>query len=88
VIDFEGPRLAVIPEKKSAGGDCQLQREWRHHENQVFFNPVKRNWRVILALQHARETRTPVDIRCTLKKDDEVVSETWRIIGVRHERAV
>ena len=46
-------------------------------ENQVFYNPLKKNWRVILALHPRPENKDPVDIRCTLKQGEEVVSETW-----------
>lgn len=77
VIDFEGPRLAVIPDSSPPVAIASCSENGGITENQVFFNPVKRNWRVMLAMQPHEGNKDPVDIRCTLKKDDEVVSETW-----------
>jgi len=77
VIDFEGPRLAVIPENNPPVAIASCSENAGITENQVFFNPIKRNWRVMLGMQPREGNKDPVDIRCTLKKDDEVVSETW-----------
>jgi len=77
VIDFEGPRLAVIPENNPPVAIANCSENGIITENQVFFNPVKRTWRVMLGMQPREGNKDPVDIRCTLKKDDEVVSETW-----------
>lgn len=77
VIDFEGPQLAVIPENSPPVAIASCSENGSIMENQVFFNPAKRNWRVILAMHPREGNKNPVDIRCTLKKDDEVASETW-----------
>ena len=46
-------------------------------ENQVFRNPIDNTWRVMLKLEPKPGNQAPVDLRCTLKKGDEVLSETW-----------
>ena len=77
VIDFEGPRLVVIPENEPPEAVASCSENAAIVENQVFFNPIGRSWRVVLKLQPKPENKDPVDIRCTLQKGDEVVSETW-----------
>jgi glucans biosynthesis protein len=77
VIDFEGPRLSAIPENSPPESIANCSENASITENQVFFNPIKRNWRVIMAMQPRAENKDPVDLRCTLKLGDEVVSETW-----------
>ena len=77
VIDFEGPRLAVIAETNAPVAIANCSANAALTENQVFYNPIKRNWRVILAMQPRVENKDPVDIRCTLKQGEETVSETW-----------
>jgi glucans biosynthesis protein len=77
VIDFEGPRLAVIPETNAPVAIVSCSANGGITENQVFYNPIKKNWRVIFAMQPRAENKDPVDIRCTLKQGEEVVSETW-----------
>lgn len=77
VIDFEGPRLAVIPETHPPAAVANTSDNAVIAENQVFFNPIKKNWRVILAMHPKPDNKDPVDLRCTLKDGEEVVSETW-----------
>lgn len=77
VVDFEGPRLAVIPENTPPAAIISCSENGVISENQVFFNPLKRNWRVIFAMDPKDDNKDPVDLRCTLKLGDETVSETW-----------
>ena len=46
-------------------------------DNQVFRNPFNGTWRVMLKMNPNAGNKDPVDIRCTLKKGEEVLSETW-----------
>ncbi len=77
VVDFEGPRLAVIPEANPPQAIVHCTDNAVISENQIFYNPLKRNWRVIFAMDPRPDNKNPVDLRCTLKQGDEVVSETW-----------
>jgi periplasmic glucans biosynthesis protein len=77
VIDFQGPKLAVIPESDPPAAIVNCSDNAAIEESQVFYNPVARSWRVILKMQPSANNQEPVDIRCTLMKGDEAVSETW-----------
>ena len=77
-IDFGGPKLSVAAGKRPAAGHRKLQRPTRAIvENQVFHNPFDNTWRVMLKLEPKPGNNDPVDLRCTLKKGEEVLSETW-----------
>jgi glucans biosynthesis protein len=77
VIDFDGPQLAVIPETNAPVAIASCSPNGAITENQVFYNPLKRNWRVTLGMEPKAGNRDPVDLRCTLQHQNEVVSETW-----------
>jgi glucans biosynthesis protein len=46
-------------------------------ENQVFANPINGGVRVILKFAPKSGNPDPVDLRCTLLRGEEVLSETW-----------
>jgi glucans biosynthesis protein len=77
VIDFNGPELAAIAENAPPTAIVNCSDNALIVENQPFYNPFDRSWRVILKLQPKPDNKNPVDMRCTLMKGDEVVSETW-----------
>ncbi len=77
VIDFDGPRLDGIPEGDPPAAIANCSDNGAITENQVFRNTFDGTWRVILKLAPKPGNRDPIDIRCTLKKGEEVVSETW-----------
>jgi glucans biosynthesis protein len=76
-IDFAGPALSAIPENTPPQAIASCSDNAAITENQVFHNPFENSWRVMLRLQPKAGNLDPVDVRCTLKKGDEVVSETW-----------
>ena len=77
VIDYWGPRLAAIPENNLPQAIASCSENATIPECQVFYNAAGRTWRVILKLEPKAGNKDPVDMRCTLKVGDEVVSETW-----------
>lgn len=77
VIDFEGPRLSVIPANEPPQAVASCSDNAVIAECQVFPNPFNHSWRVILKLQPKPENKDPVDLRCTLKVGDEAIGETW-----------
>jgi len=77
VIDFDGPRLVVIPENEPPQAIANCSENATITENQVFANPINHSWRVILKILPKPQNKDPVDLRCTLKVGDEAVSETW-----------
>ena len=76
-IDFGGTDLNAIPESAPPQPIASCSENAVIVENQVFRNPFSNTWRVMLKLEPKAGNTDPVDIRCTLKKGKEVISETW-----------
>ncbi len=74
-IDFAGPKLKQFSEsnKPQAITSCSANAGIPYSE--VFYNPYNATWRVVLKLEP--HNQDPVDIRCTLQKGEEVLTETW-----------
>jgi len=77
VIDFGGPKLSPLPESAAPEAIASCSTNAAIVENQVFRNHYADTWRVMLKLEPKPDNKDPVDLRCTLKKGDEVLSETW-----------
>jgi glucans biosynthesis protein len=81
IIDFAGPKLDAIPEDASenewpqAIANCSTNAMILN--NQVIPNPDLKTWRVILKMQPKPGNVDPVDLRCTLQKGTNILSETW-----------
>ncbi len=80
VIDFDGPVLDAIPET-----DPPLAIASCSSNAVIYFNRVLRNtylgtWRVILKMQPKPGNTDPVNLRCTLQKGTNVLSETWTYV--------
>ncbi|HEU5397570.1 MAG TPA: glucan biosynthesis protein, partial [Verrucomicrobiae bacterium] len=82
VIDFAGPDLEKLP------ADTQLQAISNCSTNAVIddcqvLRPCDlpslkhKRWRVILKMQPKSGNSGPVDLRCTLQRGTNVVTETW-----------
>lgn len=77
IIDFDGPKLDAIPGGEPPVAIASCSANAAIVDNQVLRNPFLGTWRVILKLQPKPGNVDPVDIRCTLQKGTNVVSETW-----------
>ena len=77
VIDFGGPKLAALPEGTNPQAVPSCSENGTITESQVFRLPTPGNWRAIIKLEPKPGNTEPIDIRCTLKKGDEVLTETW-----------
>ncbi|HEY1716676.1 MAG TPA: glucan biosynthesis protein G [Verrucomicrobiae bacterium] len=77
VIDFDGPKLDAIPEndKPLAIANCSTNAVILN--NQIIRNTDLGTWRVILKMQPKPGNVDPVDLRCTLQRGTNVLSETW-----------
>jgi periplasmic glucans biosynthesis protein len=75
-IDFAGPKLNLVPENMPPRviASCTTNAAI---SDQIFRNPFDNSWRVILNLEPQPGNQSDVDIRCTLQKGEEVLSETW-----------
>jgi glucans biosynthesis protein len=77
VIDFAGPKLDEVPENSPPLAVANCSPNAAIIENQVIRNPYLNTWRVILKMQPRPGNANPVDIRCTLQKGTNILSETW-----------
>ena len=76
-IDFVGLKLNGIPETSPPQAIASCSTNAAIVDNQVFRNPINDSWRVMLKLEPKPGNNQDVDIRCTLQKGEEVLSETW-----------
>ena len=76
-IDFTGPKLAALTETNPPQCIASCSTNGLIVDNQVFQNPNGNTWRVMLKMEPKPENKDPVDVRCTLKKGEEVLGETW-----------
>jgi glucans biosynthesis protein len=77
VIDFGGPKLSTLPENSKPEVIASCSPNAGIADRQVFWNPFDHTWRVTLKLEPKAGNQDPVDLRCTLQKGEEVLSETW-----------
>jgi glucans biosynthesis protein len=76
-IDFGGPKLKALAENSPPQAIASCTDNAVIVENQVFRNPFSDSWRVMLKLEPKAGSTGAVDIRCTLHRGEEVLSETW-----------
>ena len=76
-IDFKGPKLDAIPQANPPEVVANCSTNAAIVNPQVLRNTFLNTWRVILNLQTKPGNKDPVDIRCTLQKGTNILSETW-----------
>jgi glucans biosynthesis protein len=77
VIDFDGPKLDAIPESDLPQAVANCSANAVIVNNQVLRCYGLGTWRVILKMQPRPGNTDPVDLRCTLQKGTNILSETW-----------
>jgi len=77
VIDFSGPKLSAIAQTAPPQAIANCSTNAAIVETQVFRNSYNDTWRVMLKMEPKPDNKDPVDLRCTLKKGEEAISETW-----------
>jgi glucans biosynthesis protein len=77
VIDFAGPKVAAVPESDPPVAIASCSPNAAIVDNLASPNPFINGWRVILKMQPKPGNKDPVDLRCTLLKGTNVLSETW-----------
>jgi glucans biosynthesis protein len=77
VIDFSGPKINALTaaSKPQPISNCSTNAVITFSE--AYPNPFDKSWRVILMLEPKAGNQDPVDVRCTLEKGEEVLTETW-----------
>jgi len=76
VIDFEGPKLDTIPANDPPEAIVNCSTNAAIVDSQVLRNPYLKTWRVMLKMR-PKPGNNPVDIRCTLQRGTNILSETW-----------
>ncbi|MDB6109007.1 MAG: glucan biosynthesis protein [Pedosphaera sp.] len=76
-IDFSGPKLTALPDGIVPEAVASCSENGAVVESQVFLVPYTNAWRAIIKLEPKPGNKEPIDIRCTLKKGEEVLTETW-----------
>lgn len=74
-IDFAGPKLKQFTPENPPQAITSCSANAGISDSQIFPLPDGGGWRVIVKLEP--HDQNPVDIRCTLQKGEEVISETW-----------
>jgi glucans biosynthesis protein len=77
IIDFAGPKLDAVPENEPPLAIANCSTNAAIVDNLVFRNPFLGMWRAILKMQPKPGNNDPVDLRCTLQKGTNSLSETW-----------
>jgi glucans biosynthesis protein len=77
VIDFTGPKLDAIPEDDPPQPIVNCSSNATILNDQIMRNADMKSWRVILKMQTKPGNVDPVDLRCTLQKGTNILSETW-----------
>jgi glucans biosynthesis protein len=77
VIDFAGPKLDAVPENSPPVAVANCSTNAVILNNQVTRSSDLGAWRVILKMQPKPGNVDPVDLRCTLQKGTNILSETW-----------
>jgi glucans biosynthesis protein len=76
-IDFSGPKLKQFTEANKPQAITSCSPNAGISFSEVYYNPFASSWRVVLKLEPKSDNKDPVDIRCTLQKGEEVLTETW-----------
>jgi glucans biosynthesis protein len=77
VIDFAGPKLDAVPQNELPLAIANCSTNAAIVDNFVVRNPFLNAWRVILKMRPRAGNTDPVDLRCTLQKGTNILSETW-----------
>jgi glucans biosynthesis protein len=75
IIDYDIPSLSSEADPPKPDASCSENGALT--DTQLHWNPAARTWRVILQMEPKAGNKDPVDLRCTLKKGNDAISETW-----------
>jgi glucans biosynthesis protein len=77
VIDFTGPKFSALAPEVNPEAIASCSPNGAIVENQVFKMPTPGVWRVLIKMEPKAGNADPIDLRCTMKNREEVLSETW-----------
>jgi glucans biosynthesis protein len=76
LVDFTGPALAALPPEAPVRAVASADANGRIEEQNAYFNPATRTWRLALRVRRIDPTR-PVELRAFLQHGNDNLSETW-----------
>jgi len=76
-VDFGGAKLAALADDNPPQAIASCSTNAAIVETQVFRLPAGGNWRAFIKMEPVAGNVDPVDLRCTLKKGEDVLAETW-----------
>ncbi len=80
-VDFAGPNFASLPEGVVPEAIVSCSTNGTITEaTQVFQLPSNGVWRAIIIMEPKPGNHDPVDLRCTMQRGNEVLSETWNYL--------
>ena len=77
LIDFAGPKLSAISPTNPPTAYITCSTNAQIVANQVVWNPFENSWRAVLKMQPHSGNSTPVDLTCTLERNNVGLTETW-----------
>ena len=77
VLDFDGPKLDVIPLEKPPVAVASCSAGARIVDKFVMRNTFLGTWRVIVKMLPKPGSHEAIDLRCTLQQGTNTVGETW-----------
>jgi len=81
-IDFAGPQLEALSPTNPPTAIASCSANADIVASQVVWNPDQKTWRVVLKMQ-PKPGNNPVDLRCTLQRGNQPISETWTYQWIR-----
>jgi glucans biosynthesis protein len=76
-LDFAGPKIDALTENDSPQVVASCSANAKIYETRALRNPFNKTWRAVVKFEPAAENKEPVELRCTLKKGEETLTETW-----------
>ena len=77
VVDFSGPKLTALDEKTFPAAITSCSDNGTIVETQTFKLPTPGVYRAIFKMEPKPGNLNPVDLRCSLKNGEEILTETW-----------
>lgn len=78
-VDFEGPALKKLPLNAELEGFISIDSNGELLEHHTHRNEVTGGWRLTMRLRRLDDTK-PVELRGSLRRESETLSETWSYI--------
>lgn len=79
-IDFAGPKLSALDPNAPPEVIASCTDNAKIYEARALRSPYDDTWRAVIKFEPVEGNKDPVELRCTLKKGEETISETWNYL--------